>query len=85
LPREVAIFDDFYLVITRRKIDGVVGGGGEAIVDVDRGGFGGRGGREEAGSLDKRALVEADFVATSQEGDKIGSGDYKKGNSQEKK
>ncbi len=78
MPRQITVFDDFYLVIARREVDGVVGGSGQSIVDVDRGGFGGGGGGDKAGGFDKGALVEADFIATSQEGDKVGGSDYKK-------
>lgn len=85
MPRKITIFDDFYLIITRGEIEGVVSGSSETIVDVNRGGFGGRGDREEAGGFDQRTLVETDFVATSQEGNKVGGGDDDERNSQEKR
>jgi len=81
LPRQVAVFDDFYLVVTGREINGIVGGGGETIIDVNRGGFGSGGGGKEAGSFDKGTLVEANFVATGQEGNKVGGDNNKRGGS----
>ncbi len=53
LPSVVAVLFNFDLIFSRSKIDGVVGGGGKVMIEVNLGAFGKRVGGEKAGGFGK--------------------------------
>lgn len=58
-PGKIAVFSNLYLVVSRNKIDSVVGGRSQPAIKVNGSGFGGRSGGEKAGGLKLGAVVEA--------------------------
>ncbi len=82
MPGEIAVFDNLDRIGAWRQVDGVVGGGNQLAVDIDRGGFGAGGSGEQASGLEDRAMLEADLIAVCEKGDNQGGKDDKGKNGQ---
>lgn len=85
MPGEVAVLENLDGIVTGGEIDGIVGGGKEAVIDVDGSSFGSGGGREKAGGLKNGTLAEIETVAAGDEGDKNSAGNDKNSDKEEEK
>lgn len=69
-PRKIAVFNYFQLVSVRGERKGVVGGGNQAVVQVNGGRVGIRGSRKETSADQKLLVAELGTVAADNEGEK---------------